>query len=86
MKISFNDIKMPRTMYIATSYIGVGSIATAYPSKFFKPTCSQIHDIVIMYITSVKKVAIACHVHYMHAFMYLITTILLATCDISFFP
>ena len=52
-------------MYIATSYIGVGSIATAYPSKFFKPTCSQIHDVVIMYITSVKKVAIACHVHYM---------------------
>ena len=73
---------MSRTMYIATSYIGIGSITQRH-IPLSSLTHNQIHDVVIMYITSVKKVAIACYVHCMHAFMYLIATFLLATCGIS---
>ena len=57
-----------------------------YPSKLFNPMHNQIHNDVIMYITSVKKVAVACYVHCTHAFMHLITNFHLATCGTSFFP
>ena len=78
---------MSRTMYVATSYIGVGSIIQRH-TRLSSLTHNQIHDDVIMYITSVKKVAITCYVHCMHAFtgMYLMTNFLLATCGTSFFP
>ena len=59
-------------MNIATSYtgIGVGSITQRH-IPLSSLTHNQIHDDVIMYITSVKKVAMACYVAtlYMHAFM-----------------
>ena len=76
---------MSRTMYIATSYIGVGSSIQRH-TPLSSLTHNQIHDDVIMYITSIKKVAMACYLHCIHAFMYLITNFLLATCGTSFFP
>ena len=53
-------------MYIATSYIGVGSITQRH-IPLSSLTHNQIHDDVIMYITSVKKVAMACYVATLYA-------------------